>query len=128
MFRAPRAPRRFLNDGRLRLENNGAERALRSPIAVGRRAWLFFASDDHAQSAANVFSLIASCVLHRLDADSYLADLIRVVPYWPRDRYLELTPKYWARTRARPDERELKLPVAHVTVPPPPAEDQPPSD
>jgi hypothetical protein len=61
--------RRFLDDGRLRLENNNAERALRSSIAVGRKAWLFFGSDDHAQSAANLFSLIASCLLHDLDSE-----------------------------------------------------------
>ena len=119
------ALRRFLDDGRLRLENNASERALR-PIAVGRKAWLFFGSGDHAQAAANIFSLIASCVLHGLDAESYLADIVRVLPYWPRDRYLELAPKYWARTRARLDEAELKLPIGHVTVPPPlPAEQQP---
>ena len=111
------ALRRFLDDGRLRLENNAAERALRA-IAVGRNAWLFFGSGDHAQAAANIFSLIASCVLHRLDAEAYLADVIRVLPYWPRDRYLELAPKYWARTRARLDDKELTMPVGHVTVPP----------
>jgi transposase len=118
------ALRRFLDDGRLRLENNAAERALRSSVAVGRKAWLFFGSGDHAQAAANIFSLIASSVLHRLDVETYLAELIRVVPYWPRDRYLELTPKYWRATRARLDERELQLPLGHVTVPPPPAEQQ----
>jgi transposase len=121
------ALRRFLDDGRLRLENNASERALR-PIAVGRNAWLFFGSGDHAQAAANIFSLIASCVLHGLDAESYLADIIRVLPYWPRDRYLELAPKYWARTRARLDEAELKRPIGHVTVPPLPAEQQPSTD
>jgi len=118
------ALRRFLDDGRLRMENNASERALR-PIAVGRNAWLFFGSGDHAQAAANIFSLIASSVLHGLDAESYLADIIRVLPYWPRDRYLELAPKYWARTRARLDEAELKLPIGHVTVPPLGAEQQP---
>jgi transposase len=117
------ALRRFLDDGRLRLENNASERALR-PIAVGRKAWLFFGSGDHAQAAANIFSLIASCVLHGLDAEGYLADVIRVLPYWPRDRYLELAPKYWARTRARLDETELKHPIGYVTVPPPPAAEQ----
>ena len=121
------ALRRFLDDGRLRMENNASERALR-PIAVGRNAWLFFGSGDHAQAAANIFSLIASCVLHGLDAESYLADIIRVLPYWPRDRYLELAPKYWARTRARLDDAELKLPIGHVTVPPPSAEQQPSSN
>jgi len=118
------ALRRFLDDGRLRLENNPSERALRS-IAVGRRAWLFFGSGDHAQAAANIFSLIASCVLHGLDAESYLTDIIRVLPYWPSSRYLELAPKYWARTRARLDENELKLPIGHVTAPPRTAEQQP---
>ena len=122
------ALRRFLDDGRLRLENNAAERALRA-VAVGRNAWLFFGSGDHAQAAANILSLIASCVLHQLDAESYLADVIRVLPYWPRDRYLELAPKYWTRTRARLDEAELKLAVGHVTVPLPlSAEQQLPSD
>jgi transposase len=115
---------RFLDDGRLRLENNAAERALRS-IAVGRSAWLFFGSNDHAEAAANLFSLIASCKLHGLDAESYLADIIRVVPYWPRDRYLELAPKYWAATRARLDVAELERPIGHVTVPPRAAEQQP---
>ena len=112
------ALRRFLDDGRLRLENNCSERALRT-IAVGRKAWLFCGSNDHAQAAANIFSLIASCKLHELDAESYLAEIIRIVPYWPRDRYLELAPKYWARTRARLDATELALPIGHVTVPPP---------
>jgi hypothetical protein len=117
------ALRRFLDDGRLRLENNASERALRH-IAVGRKSWLFCGSDDHAQSAANLFSLIASCKLHGLDAESYLADIVRVLPYWPRDRYLELAPKYWSATRARLDAAELARPVGHVTVPPLAAEQQ----
>jgi hypothetical protein len=121
------ALRRFLDDGRLRLENNAAERALR-PIAVGRKAWLFFGSGDHAQAAANILSLIASCVLHGLDVETYLAEVIRVVPYWPRDRYLELAPKYWAATRARLNELELQLPVGRVTVPPPASKQQPSSN
>jgi transposase len=112
------ALRRFLDDGRLRLENNSAERELRS-IATGRRSWLFMGSDDHAQSAANIFSLVASCKLHDIDVEAYFADILRIMPYWPRDRYLELAPRYWAATRRRLDQRELELPLGHVTVPPP---------
>lgn len=123
-IRQREALRRFLDDGRLRLDNNPSERALRS-IAIGRNAWLFFGSGDHAQAAANIFSLIASCVLHRLDAETYLADIIRVLPYWPRDRYLELAPKYWSRTRARLVDAELRLAIGHVTVPPIASEQQP---
>lgn len=99
------------------MTNNASERALRS-IAVGRKAWLFFGSDDHAQAAANLFSLIASCLLHGLDPENYLADVFRVMPYWPRDWYLELSPKHWAATRARLVEAELALPLGHITVPP----------
>lgn len=118
------ALRRFLDDGRLRLDNNPAERALRDPIATGRKAWLFFGSGDHAQAAANIFSLVASCTLHGIDVESYFTDLVRVLPYWPRDRYLELAPKYWPRTRAELVADELAKAVGHVTVPPPPTEQQ----
>jgi transposase len=115
------ALRRFLDDGRLRLDNNVSERALRV-IAVGRNAWLFVGSDDHAQAAANLFSLIASCKLHGLDPEAYLRDLLRVLVHWPKDRYLELTPRHWARTRARLDAKELELPLGSLTVPERPAE------
>ena len=50
---------RFFDDGRLALTNNQSERELRR-VAVGQKAWLFVCSDDHAQAAGNVMSLIAS--------------------------------------------------------------------
>ncbi|WP_394842284.1 transposase domain-containing protein [Pendulispora brunnea] len=86
-------------------------------MAVGRKAWIFLGSDDHAQAAANLFSLIASCQLHGLDSESYLAEIIRVLPHWPRDRYIELAPQYWAVTRARLDPDQLKLAVGFLTMP-----------
>jgi len=121
------ALRRFLDDGRLPMTNNHSERALRG-IAVGRRAWLFFGSDDHASAAANLLSLIASCELHRLDPETYLAEIIHLVPYWPRDRYLELAPKYWAATRARIPSAQLDVEIGDITVPPRVAtKEQPPT-
>lgn len=119
------ALRRVLDDGRLVLENNRSERELRR-IAVGRNAWMFSGSDDHAESAGHLFSLIASARLHGLDPERYLRDLFRVLAHWPRDRYLELAPKYWARTRARLDNAELEREIGVLTIPPPlPAEEQP---
>jgi hypothetical protein len=112
------ALRRFLDDGRLPMTNNHSERALRV-IAAGRRAWLFFGSDDHASAAANLLSLIASCELHRLDPETYLAEIIHVLPFWPRNRYLELAPKYWAATRARIPAAQLAVEIGDITVPPP---------
>jgi transposase len=126
-IRQQAALRRFLDDGRLPMTNNHSERALRG-IAVGRRAWLFFGSDDHAGAAANLFSLIASCELHGLDPENYLAEIIHVLPYWPRDRYLELAPKYWAATRARLPANEIAVEIGDITVPPPlPPQQQPTS-
>jgi transposase len=117
------ALRRFLDDGRLPMTNNHSERALRG-VAVGRKAWLFFGSDDHATAAANLLSLIASCELHKLDPETYLAEIIHVLPYWPRDRYLELAPKYWAATRARIPAAQLEVEIGDITVPPLPSEEQ----
>lgn len=111
------ALRRFLDDGRLRMDNNHSENALRV-IASGRKAWLFFGSDDHAQAAANLYSLIAGCKLHGIDPERYLAEVIRVMPYWPLERYLELAPAYWVETRRRLDPAELAAELGHITVPP----------
>jgi hypothetical protein len=115
---------RFFDDGRLRLDNNRSERELRR-IAVGRKAWLFVGSDDHAQAAGNLLSLVASARLHGLDPEVYLRDLFRVLPQWPMGRYLELAPKYWPATRARLDPDQLEAEVGWLTVPPPPPSEQP---
>ena len=117
-FRQQEPLRRFLDDGRLRMTNNHSERALRSPICAGRKAWLFFGSDDHAAAAANLFSLIASCLLHDIEPETYLTEIIRVVPLWPKDRFLELAPKYWKATRARLNPVELAQELGPLTVPP----------
>jgi transposase len=118
---------RLLEDGRLVLENNRSERELRR-IATGRKAWLFVGSDDHADSAGHLFSLIASARVHGLDPEIYLRDLFRVLAHWPKDRYLELAPKFWAATRARLDPAELALEIGLLTIPPAPtAEEQPAS-
>ena len=111
---------RVLDDGRLVLDNNRSERALRGSVATGRKAWLFVGSDDHAESAGHIFSLIASCRLHGLDPETYLRDLFRVLAHWPKDRYLELAPKYWATTRERLDATELAREIGPLTVPPQP--------
>lgn len=108
---------RYLDDGRLVLDNNASERELRR-IAVGRNAWLFVGSDDHAQSAGHLFSLIASARLHALDPELYLRELFRVLGHWPKDRYLELAPKYWAATRKRLEPVELAAEIGPLTIPP----------
>lgn len=109
--------RRVLLDGRLPLDNTRSERALRT-IVVGRKNWMFYGSDCHAHAAAAIFSVLASCRLHKLDPWRYLEEVIRVLPYWPKGRYLELSPKYWPATRARLDPKELERPAGAFNVPP----------
>lgn len=109
---------RFLQDGRLPLDNNGSERQLRK-IAVGRKAWLFVGSDDHATAAGHLLSLIASARLHGLDPETYLRDLFRVLAHWPKERYLELSPKHWVHTRSRLDPAQLQAELGPLTIPPP---------
>ena len=112
---------RFLEDGRLPLDNNRSERELRR-VAIGRKNWLFVGSDDHAQAAAALLSLVASAKLHGLDPERYLRDLFRVLPHWPKDRFLELAPRYWSQTLVRLDQTELTREVGPLNVPP--AEEQ----
>ena len=109
--------RRVFLDGRIPLDNTRSERALRK-IVVGRKNWMFYGSDLHADAAAAIFSIIATCRLHGLDPWKYLDEVLRVLPYWPKERHLELAPKFWAATRARLDAVELMAPVGVVTVPP----------
>lgn len=55
--------------------------------------------------------------MHGLDPEAYVRDLFRVLAYWPRDRYLELAPKYWTDTRARLDSNELDAEIGTLSVP-----------
>lgn len=107
---------RFFDDGRLVLTNNGAERGVKA-IALGRKAWLFCGSDDHARSTAALYSLVASARLHRHEPEDYLRCLMRLVPSWPVDRMLELTPLFWARTRARLDVDQLVAEFGRIDIP-----------
>jgi transposase len=114
---------RFLDDGRLRLDNNPSESALRKVIMI-RDSALFAGSDEHAASAGHLMSLIATARLHGLDPEIYLRDLIRVLPSWPRERYLELTPKFWRSVRERIDPSQLTAEVGAVDVPAPASAEQ----
>ncbi len=109
---------RFLDDGALEMTNNRSERQLRR-VATGRNAWLFVGSDLHGVTSGYLMTLIASARLHRLDPEVYLRDVFRVLPHWPRDRYLELAPRYWRITRARLRPDELEQEIGWLTIPEP---------
>lgn len=89
---------RFLEDGRLKLDNNRAERALRQ-VAVGRKNWLFAGSPKGAERAAALYSLVVSCRELKINVFDYLQDVILKVASsdFPASRISELTPRGWAR-------------------------------
>jgi hypothetical protein len=66
---------RFLDDGRICLSNNAAERALRG-IALGRKSWLFAGSDRGGERAAIMFTLIQTCKLNNIDPHAWLANVL----------------------------------------------------
>jgi transposase len=96
---------RFIEDGRLRLDNNRSELELRRE-AVGRKNWIFVGSKDGAEWNATIVSLIASCALHGIEPWSYLRDVLILLPTWPPDRVIELAPKSWKQTLENADTRE----------------------
>jgi len=100
------ALRRFLDDGRLRLDNNLSELALRHEV-IGKKNWLFCGSDDGAHWNTTIVSLIASCALHDVEPWAYLRDVLTLLPAWPQTRLIELSPKRWNETAKQPDTRRL---------------------
>ncbi len=85
---------RFLDDGRICLTNNAAERAVRG-IAIGRRSWLFAGSDRGGERAASMFTLIETAKLNDIDPQAWLADVLRRINDHPAARLAELLPWTW---------------------------------
>lgn len=90
---------RFLDDGRLCLSNNAAERALRG-IAVGRNNWTFAGSDAGGERAAAIYTLIETAKLNDVDPRAWLADVLARLHDHPAKRIAELLPWNW-RTENR---------------------------
>jgi transposase len=84
----------FLDDGRICLTNNAAERALRG-IALGRRAWLFAGSDRGGQRTAFMLSLLTTAKLNDIDPQAWLADVLARIADIPQNRLHELLPWNW---------------------------------
>jgi transposase len=85
---------RFLDDGRVCLSNNAAERALRG-VAIGRRNWTFAGSDEGGRRAAAVYSLIETCKLNGVDPQAWLAFVLAKLPDHPAKKIDELLPWNW---------------------------------
>ena len=85
---------RFLDDGKICLSNNAAERALRG-IALGRRNWLFAGSDRGGDRAASIYTLIATAKLNDVDPRAWLENVLRRIADHPASRLADLLPWNW---------------------------------
>ena len=84
----------FIDDGRICITNNAAERALRG-IALGRKSWLFAGSDRGGQRAAVMYSLIVSAKMNDIDPQAWLAHVLGCIANHPANRLEELLPWNW---------------------------------
>jgi transposase len=89
-----RALTTFLGDGRLEIDNNRAERAIK-PIVIGRKNFLFMGGPNGGKAAAIMFSLMESCKQNAVDPYYYLEDVLQRLPTHPNKRIHELLPHHW---------------------------------
>jgi hypothetical protein len=89
---------RCFEDGRLSLDNNPAERALRG-VAIGRKNYLFAGSNRGGERAAAMYSLIETAKLNGIDPEAYLRDVLARIADHPINRVTELLPWHWAPTQ-----------------------------
>ncbi len=91
---------RFLDDGRICLTNNAAERALRG-VAIGRKSWLFAGSERGGDRAALMYSLIQTAKLNDIHPHAWLADVLARINDHPINRIDDLLPWNWAASSAK---------------------------
>ncbi|MCK3780783.1 transposase, partial [Ensifer sesbaniae] len=81
----------YIDDGRVEIDNNIAERAMR-PLGIGRKNWLFAGSDKGGERIANILTIIETAKLHGHNPETYLTDVLTRIKDYPTDRLEDLLP------------------------------------
>jgi len=85
---------RYLQDGRLEIDNNLTENAIR-PSAVGKKNWLFIGHPDAGWRSAVIYSVIVSCRRRGIDPWEYVRDVLTRLPAMKQSELPTLLPRYW---------------------------------
>lgn len=89
---------KYLSDGRLQIDNNGVENAIR-PTALGKKNWLFFGAPKAGERSAILYSLLESCKRRGIDQAAYLRDVLTRLPSMKITQVDQLTPENWLAAR-----------------------------
>ncbi len=101
--------KRYLDDGRIEIDNNAVENTIR-PIAMGRKNWLFCTTEMGAEQVATIQTLLATCRAHGIDPYTYLVDVMQRINQRPASKVHELTPRLWAQRFAdNPLKSDLQI-------------------
>lgn len=92
----------FLQDGRVEIDNNLVENAIR-PTAVGKKNWLFIGEASAGDRSADLYTIVESCRRRGIDPYAYLRDVLDRLPRATRSQVAELTPEAWACEKAATD-------------------------
>jgi transposase len=98
----------FLTDGRVEIDNNLVENAIR-PTAVGKKNWLFIGAADAGQRSAILFTIIENCRRLGLNPFAYLRDVLTRLPHLTNHQTHTLTPAAWAKEQAQLQQASRKL-------------------
>lgn len=88
----------FLHDGRVEIDNNGVENAIR-PTAIGKKNWLFIGDAEAGERSAIIYTVIESCRRRGIDPYTYLRDVLTRLPNMTNRQIPEVTPEAWAKAR-----------------------------
>lgn len=98
----------FLNDGRVEIDNNGVENAIR-PTAVGKKNWLFVGAAEAGERSAILFTIIENCRRQGINPYDYLRDVLTRLPRMTNHQTHTVIPAAWAKEQAQLKESDLKL-------------------
>jgi hypothetical protein len=91
----------YLADGRVEIDNNLVENAIR-PTALGKKNWLFIGADTAGDRSAILYTVIESCRRRGLDPYAYLKDVLTRLPAMTHRQLPEITPANWGKARPVP--------------------------